>query len=78
MKIELYLISSHEEYAEKHACRKHWNFQWRGRRGSPYELMDKSNIKIRRESFGGLMKTTDGKLWKLDNEAYFYLNMLLN
>ena len=80
MKIELFLISAYEEYAEKHACRKHWNFQWRGRRstedkdfhickghwmyqwrarrGQPYTV---DNIKIRQESFGGLMQTPDGK-----------------
>lgn len=74
MKIELYMISAHEEYAVYHACRKHWNFQWRGRRGSS---SNPDKLKIRKESFGGLMKTGDGKLWKLDQEAYFWLNMIL-
>ena len=76
MEIELYMISAHEEYAVKHMCRAHWNYNWRGRRGSMPDVI--SNIKIRKESFGGLMQSPDGKLWKLDDEAYFYLNMLLN
>lgn len=75
MKIELYLLSSFEEYANMHMCRRHWNFQWRGRRGN---FNVNEGVKIRPESFGGLMKSPDGKLWKLDREAYFYLNMLLN
>jgi len=73
MKIELYLISPHEEYAKYHSCRKHWNFQWRGRRG---DLYVNQGVKIRKEDFGGLMKSSDGKLWKLDDEAYFYMNLL--
>lgn len=78
MKIELYLISPEEEYARKHMCRKHWNYNWRGRRRwSPYNPPDHIKIKIRKESFGGLMQTPDAKLWKLDHEAYFFLNLLL-
>lgn len=75
MKIELYLLSSFEEYPHKHVCRRHWNFQWRGRRGKPFEGK-LSTLKVRKETWGGLMKTPDGKLWKLDDEAYFYLNLL--
>lgn len=69
MKLELYLISPHEEYAEKHACRKHWNYQWRGRRGSPYDGVY-SKIKLRKESFGGLLMNSDGKLYKVDTSGY--------
>lgn len=75
MKIELYLISPHEEYVNMHMCRKHWNFQWRGRRGSS---SNPDKPKLRKESFGGLLKSSDGKLWKLDREAYFWLDMLVN
>ena len=75
MKIDLFLISSFEEYANKHMCRRHWNFQWRGRRGSMPDV--NHGIKIRKESFGGLMKSPDGKLWRLDPEAYFFLKLLL-
>jgi len=75
MKAELFLISPHEEYAVKHMCRRHWNFQWRGRRGSNGIY---GKPKIRKESFGGLLMGTDGKLWKVDNEAYFWLNLILN
>ena len=60
MKINLYLLSPFEEYADKHACRRHWNYQWGGRRGSPFEGVN-SNIKLRKESFGGLLKNYDGK-----------------
>ena len=73
MRIELYLISPHEEYVDKHACRKHWNFQWGGRRGKTYV---NEGIKVRRESFGGLMKAPDSKLYRLDHEAYFWLDLL--
>ena len=69
MRIDLYLISPHEEYAEKHACRKHWNYQWRGRRGSPYDGVY-YNIKLRKESFGGLLMNSDGKLYKIDKSGY--------
>ena len=69
MKIDLYLISPHEEYAEKHACRKHWNYQWRARRGSPYEGVY-SKIKLRKETFGGLLMNSDGKLYKVDGPGY--------
>lgn len=75
MKIDLFLISPHEEYANKHMCRKHWNYNWRGRRGT--YLDGKNIVKIRKESFGGLMQSPDGQLWKLDPEAYFYLKLLL-
>ena len=76
MKIDLYLISPHEEYARYHACRKHWAYQWRARRGSPYDGAQ-SRIKLREESFGGLLMGTDGKLYKLDDEAYFYISLLI-
>lgn len=112
MKIDLFLVSAYEEFAEKNACRKHWNFQWRGRnkkedgihictqhwtyqwrarRHSSEKHMCKGHwnfkwrgrrkwnpyegIHIRQESFGGLMQTPDGKLWKLDHEAYYWLNI---
>jgi len=74
MEIKLYLISPHQEYANYHACRKHWNFQWGGRRGT---YLTPNNIKIRKESFGGLMQAPDEKIYKLDHEAYFYLNIIL-
>ena len=77
MKIELYLISSQEEYTNMHMCRRHWNFQWRGRRSGQLELLN-GPIRLRKESFGGLMRTTDGKLWKLDHEAFFWLDLLVN
>lgn len=77
MNIELYLISPHEEYAEKHACRKHWNYQWRGRRGSSYEGMY-SKVKLRKESFGGLLMNSDGKLYKVDKSGYDALEMFIN
>jgi len=77
MKIELYLISSFEEYADKHMCRRHWNYQWGGRRGSPFEGAN-LYIKLRKESFGGLLKNTDGKLYKLDNSGFIAIRMLMD
>ena len=71
MKVELYLISSYEEYANKHMCRGHWNYEWRGRRGT--FLDSNSQIKIRKESFGGLLKVADGKIYKLDNNGYDFV-----
>lgn len=56
-------------------CRKHWNYNWRGRRGARFD--GNNNVKIRKELFGGLLMSPDGKLWKLDHEAHFWLNMLL-
>lgn len=76
MKAELYLLSPTEEYANKHICRKHWNYQWRKSRSSYLE--HPVPPKIRKESFGGLIQLSNGELWKLDHEAYFYLNVLLN
>jgi len=73
MKIELYLISPHEEYANKHMCRKHWSYQWRGRRG--LDMTPNKNVKVRQELFGGLLQAPDGKLYKLDDEAYFYMDL---
>ena len=77
MKITLYLLSSFEEYADKHACRKHWNYQWGGRRGSPFEGVN-SNIKLRKESFGGLLKNSDGKLYKVDDSGYNAIRLFMN
>lgn len=71
MKIELYLISPFEEYAGKHVCRKHWNFQWRGRRGT--QSAPNRSIKLRKENFGALMQDENSVLWKLDDELYNYL-----
>lgn len=76
MKIELYMISSFEEYVGKHVCRSHWNYNWRGRRGA--DLTPNKNVKVRKENFGGLMQSPDGQIWKFDFEAYFYLNMILS
>lgn len=76
MKAELYLVSPTEEYANKHVCRMHWNYQWRRSRVSYLE--HPRLPKIRKESFGGLIQLSNGELWKLDHEAYFYLNLLLN
>ena len=76
MKTELYMISAHEEYTNKHICRRHWNYNWRGRRGA--DLTPNKNVKIRKESFGGLMQTSDGQIWKLDNEAYFWLDLIFS
>ena len=77
MKLELYLISPHEEYAEKHACRKHWNYQWGGRRGSPYDGVY-SKIKLRKESFGGLLLNSDGKLYKVDISGYKAIKLYMD
>ena len=74
MKMELYLLSPTEEFANKHVCIKHWNYQWRRSRAS-YLESDKSP-KVRKESFGGLMQIPSGELIKLDHEAYFYMNLL--
>jgi len=76
MKAELYFVSPTEEYANKHVCRKHWSYQWRRSRSSYLE--NPAPPKIRKESFGGLIRLSNGELWKLDPEAYFYLNMILN
>lgn len=76
MKIELFLISSHEEYAGKHVCRKHWNYNWRGRRGWAPGDKNPPRIKIRNESFGGLLEAPDGKLYRLDEEAYFWMDLI--
>jgi len=51
MKLDLYLLSPYEEYADKHMCRKHWNYRWRGRRGTHFT--DNKLIKLRKENFGG-------------------------
>ena len=75
MKAELYLISPTEEYAVKHVCRKHWNYQWRRSRLSYIDANTKP--KLRKESFGGLIQLSNGELWKLDHEAYFYLNLMI-
>lgn len=76
MKIELYLVSPNEEYSNRRMCRGHWNYNWRGRRGWNINNPPKRLMKIRKEPFGGLMQTSDGKIWKLDHEAYFYLNLI--
>ena len=74
MKIELFLISSFEEYPNKHVCRKHWNYQWRSRRR--YSLNENNKkIKLRKEPFGGLLKNFDGKLYKLDDMGYKALEL---
>ena len=77
MKLELYLISPHEEYTKKHVCRKHWNYQWGGRRGSPYEG-SYAKIKLRKESFGGLLKNSDGKLYMVDDSGYNAVRLFMN
>jgi hypothetical protein len=77
MKLELYLISPYEEYAKKHACRKHWNYQWGGRRGSPFEGSN-AKIRLRKESFGGLLKNSDGKLYKVDVSGYNAVRLFMN
>ena len=77
MKITLYLLSSFEEYADKQICRRHWNYQWGGRRGSPFEGVN-SNIKLRKETFGGLLKNYDGKLYKVDDSGYNAIRLFMN
>ena len=76
MKIELYMISPHEEYPNKHMCRRHWNYEWRGRRGSPFEGVY-TNIKLRKEAFGGLLKNTDGKLYKVDDTGFHAIRLFM-
>ena len=75
MKAELYLVSPTEEYANKHVCRMHWNYQWR--RSRTNYLEHPRLPMIRKESFGGLIQLPNGELWKLDHEAYFWLNLIL-
>jgi len=77
MKIDLYLISPHEEYAGKHACRRHWNYQWRARRGSPYDEVY-SKIRLRKESFGGLLMNSDGRLFKVDKSGFDVLRLFMD
>jgi len=71
MKLELFLISAYEEYTNKHMCRDHWNYQWRGRRGT--FLDDNKLIKLRKENFGGLLQAVDGKIYKLDDYGYDFV-----
>ena len=68
MDVELYLISANEEYANRHMCRGHWNYKWRGRKGSSPGRLNK--IKMRKEKFGGLLQTMDGKIYKVDHEGF--------
>lgn len=77
MKIDLYLISSFEEFDRKHVCRQHWNYQWRSRRGSPFEG-SQAKIKLREESFGGLLKNSDGKLYRVDDSGYNAIRLFMN
>ena len=76
MKIDLYLLSPYEEYANKHMCRKHWNYQWRGRRSIKVE--NNKFIRLRRESFGGLLQAPDGKIFKVDDEGYLLTKQYMN
>jgi len=76
MKAELYMISSHEEYANMHMCRRHWNYNWRGRRGHMPGLRE--HMRVRKELFGGLLQTPDGTLMKLDHEAYDFFSKYLD
>jgi len=71
MKIDLFLISPYEEYPNKHICRRHWNYEWRGRRGTHFT--ENKTVKLRKESFGGLLQAVDGKIFKLDNSAYDFI-----
>jgi hypothetical protein len=78
MRIDLYLISSFEEYPNKHVCRKHWNYQWRSRRWfSPFDGVY-SKIMLRKESFGGLLKNNDGKLYKTDDSGFNAIKLYLD
>jgi len=75
MEINLYMLSAYEEYANKHMCRGHWNYEWRGRRGT---YLDGDNIvKLRKEEFGGLFQSADGKIYKIDNQGYEFIKQYL-
>lgn len=71
MELELYLLSPYEEYTKLHLCRKHWNYQWRGRKGSFF--VENKIIRLRREIFGGLLQAVDGKIYKLDDTGYEFV-----
>jgi len=71
MELKLYLLSPYEEYSYKHMCRRHWNYQWRGR--SSIHPIDNKIIRLRKESFGGLLQAMDGKIYVLDEEGYEFV-----
>ena len=75
MNIALFLLSAYEEYPNKHICRNHWNYQWRGRRGTHFKQVSK--IKLRKESFGGLLQNSDGKIYRLDDEGYVFIKKMI-
>lgn len=73
MKVSLFMLSAYEEYDSRnvHMCRGHWNFQWKGRyRPNPTKPFPIKPLKVRRESFGGLLQDYDGKIYRLDDEVY--------
>lgn len=69
MEISLYLQSAYEEYDKMHMCRRHWNYQWGGRKGKMPFLRIPS-IKMREECFGGLIQNIDGKIYKIDKQGF--------
>jgi len=75
MQICLYLQNAYEEYDNAHMCRGHWNYQWGGR-GSSEIPKRSSSIKIREERFGGLIQNVDGKIYKIDKQAFEVIRRL--
>lgn len=74
MNIDLYLVSVNEEYANKNMCKGHWNYKWKGRKGSFSNK--KNHVKAREEKFGGLIQTRKGKIYKVDHEGFEIIKKL--